>query len=384
MTATAVDINIVNKEKCLKAYPVAASTTIYQGTLVALNSSGYLTSATGGIAQRFVGVASEGVDNSAGANAAKYCKVYSGNSNLFKMTTSGATINDVGRPVYCADNQTVQFASGNMFVGYCAEYVSATVIYVDIEAALWDESSVESIPVAASTTITAGTMVCLSGGYAVPAANTATYVFKGVAVTGADNSAGSAGDLSVLVKSKGTFSMTASGLGVTDAKAPVWVSNATTVTTTPGLVYAGVLSRYVSATSAPVIIDDAAAEGWTGAAAVQVARGRYFWIHAYYPTAIANNTVTIVDGLEFPVQFRVLRGYVTCSAAPSGAYVATVTITDGTTPKTVTVTGAAVVGETENINTTYAANTDMDITVAGDNASNAAAGFNIHFLCQEL
>lgn len=384
MTATAVDINIYNKEKLLRAYPVAASTTIYQGSFVALNSSGYLVSATNSYAARFVGVASEGVDNSSGANAAKYCKVYTGNSNLFRVITSGATINDVGRPMYLTDNQTVQFASSNMFVGYCAEYVSATAVYVDIEPALWDESSVESLPVAATTTITAGTMVCLSGGYVVPAANTATYVFRGVAMTGADNSAGSAGDLSVLVKSKGTFSFTASGLGATDAKSHVWVSNSTTVTTTPGLVYAGTLSRYVSATSAPVTIDNAASEPWTGAAANQIARGRYFLINAYYPTAIANNTVTIVDDFEMPVAFRVLRGYVTCSAAPSSSYVATVTITDGSSPKTVTVTGAATKGETENINQTYAADANIDITIAGDNASNAAAGFNIQFVCQEL
>ena len=383
MTATTADINIINKSRGLQSYPVAAATTIYQGSFVALDASGYLISATGVVTQKFVGIASEGVDNSAGAAAAKYCKVYTG-GQLFKVITSGAALAYVGQPVWISDNQTVSFTPANMFGGYCTEYVSATAIYIDIEPAVYTTEDCELIPVAASTTVTAGNIVCLSGGYAVPGANTATYVMKGVALTTANNSGGSAGDLSVLVKTKGKFNFTAAGLAVTDAKAHVWVSNATTVTTTPGLVYAGTLSRYVSATSAPVIIDSATQESWTGAAASQICRGRYFWINAYYPTAIAGDTVTIVDDLEMPVQFRVLRGYVTCTAAPSGSYVATVTITDGTTPKTVTVTGSATKGETENINTTYAADTNIDITIAGDNASNAAAGFNVHFLCQEL
>lgn len=383
MTATSVDINIKNKEKKIQSYPVYQSTTIYQGSFVALNETGYLVSATSSAGVRFVGIASEGVDNSAGSSAGEYCKVYTG-GDLFEVLTSGAALAYVGRPVFIADNQTVTFTPGSVLAGYCREYVSSTKIYIDIEPALYSGDDCVLVPVAASTTVVAGTMVCVAGGYAVPAANTATYVFKGVALTGADNSGGSAGDLSVLVKTKGVFSMVGTSLAVTDNKAQVWVSNATTVTKNPGLVYAGMLSGYSASTVAHLSIDSASQEAWTGAAADQIARGRLFNISAYYPTAIANNTVTVLDGLEMPVAFRVLRGYVTCTAAPSGSYVATVTITDGTTPKTVTVTGAAVAGETENINTTYAANTDIDITVAGDNASNAAAGFNITFVCQEL
>jgi len=384
MTATTVDIDIKNKEKKIRSYPVAASTTIYQGTLVVLNDSGYLTSATGTTSQRFVGIASEGVDNSAGSNAGEYCKVYQG-GDVFELTTSGATLPMEGRPVYAADNQTVSFAGGNTFCGYCKEYVSATKIYVDIEPAIYNGEDCEYVPVAATTTIVAGTMVCLSGGYLVPAANTATFVFKGIAITGADNSAGSAGDLSCIVKTQGLFQVTGSGLAITDVKAPVYVSNATTITTTPGLVYAGVLEKFTAATAAHLRIDSASGESWTGAAASQLARGRYFTICANYSTAaIAGNTVAMLSDFEMPVAFRVLRGYADSVVAPGGAYVATITITDGTTPKTVTITGSAKHGETENINTTYAANTDIDITVAGDNASNAAEGFNVVFLCQEL
>jgi len=61
-------------------------------------------------------------------------------------------------------------------------------------------------PVAAETEIFTGTLVCLDdSGYAVPAADTASYVFVGVAAEGADNSSGSDGDINIKVWRKGVF-----------------------------------------------------------------------------------------------------------------------------------------------------------------------------------
>lgn len=56
------------------------------------------------------------------------------------------------------------------------------------------------VPIAASTKILAGTIVCRnSSGYAVPGSDTASLVTLGIAAEEVDNSSGSAGDLSVNV-----------------------------------------------------------------------------------------------------------------------------------------------------------------------------------------
>ena len=58
-------------------------------------------------------------------------------------------------------------------------------------------------PVAASTTIYEGSIICTSDGYAVPGADTSRYFFAGIAREGADNSDGSAGDINVKVYTRG-------------------------------------------------------------------------------------------------------------------------------------------------------------------------------------
>ncbi len=63
-----------------------------------------------------------------------------------------------------------------------------------------------SVPVAASTRIFAGSLVCVGAdGYAVPAADTAGLLFAGVATAQADNRTGDDGDLSVVVRRRGRF-----------------------------------------------------------------------------------------------------------------------------------------------------------------------------------
>ena len=63
-----------------------------------------------------------------------------------------------------------------------------------------------AIPVAASTTIYAGSLVCTdTAGHAVPAADTSGYTFEGVATEQVDNSSGSDGDLSVIVRRRGRY-----------------------------------------------------------------------------------------------------------------------------------------------------------------------------------
>ena len=136
-----------------------------------------------------------------------------------------------------------------------------TALAADRNTARYD-GKLTGYPVAASTKIYKGSLVCLNAsGYAVAAANTAAYKFVGVAISQADNSSGSNGDINVEVRTEGVFDFVSSGLAVTDVGETVYVSDDQTVTKTVGNnIVVGVLDAYVSATVARVKIGKIAAE----------------------------------------------------------------------------------------------------------------------------
>ena len=94
--------------RAIRSLPVAASTHIYQGTLVALNLSGYLVPASADPSLTVVGVANDEADNSSGAAAAINCAVERG---AFYLTNSSSTAAvseaDIGRDVFAVDDLTV-------------------------------------------------------------------------------------------------------------------------------------------------------------------------------------------------------------------------------------------------------------------------------------
>jgi hypothetical protein len=92
----------------LSPLPLAASTLIFQGTLVALTLLGYLVPASADPSLRVIGVAEETVDNSTGAAGAKTCRVKRGVFGFTNSSSTGAVVDlDVGRFVYAVDDQTV-------------------------------------------------------------------------------------------------------------------------------------------------------------------------------------------------------------------------------------------------------------------------------------
>ena len=92
----------------LKSAPVAAATTIYGGSIVAVNQAGYAVPASADPTLFVVGVAVATADNSAGAAAAILVEIERG---VFSMnnssSTSALTDNDIGRVCYAADDNTV-------------------------------------------------------------------------------------------------------------------------------------------------------------------------------------------------------------------------------------------------------------------------------------
>lgn len=94
--------------RTLPPLPVAASTRIYQGTLVAVNLSGYLVPASADPTLRVLGRAEQEVDNSAGSAGAKTCKVKRGVFGWANSSsTSAVTDAHIGRTCYAVDDNTV-------------------------------------------------------------------------------------------------------------------------------------------------------------------------------------------------------------------------------------------------------------------------------------
>ena len=123
-----------------------------------------------------------------------------------------------------------------------------------------------SVPVAASTRIFAGSLVCVNaGGFGVPAADTAGLLFAGVATAQADNRTGGNGDLSVVVRRRGRFRFTsASALSQAALGARVCAVDDQTVASadhTSHDVAVGVVDKVESADTAWVSIDAAVLAG---------------------------------------------------------------------------------------------------------------------------
>lgn len=94
------------------AIPVAAATTIYQGSLVAVNTAGYAVPASATASLIVIGVAETAKDNSAGS-AGDLSVVARRGAFYFANSSTTAAVSDahVGRPCYAVDDNTVAIHS---------------------------------------------------------------------------------------------------------------------------------------------------------------------------------------------------------------------------------------------------------------------------------
>lgn len=131
----AVTANQLTKrqEGCRKSYPVAASTTLYEGALSFLSVTGYIDDDTATGVNKFAGVNVAYVDNSSGSAGDVQGEVYA--DGVFELTGTGFTQASVGLDVYATDNYTVTCApsASGVKIGRCEGYVSSTKILVDID-----------------------------------------------------------------------------------------------------------------------------------------------------------------------------------------------------------------------------------------------------------
>lgn len=120
------------KDDVVEAYKVKASTKIYKGALVAVDSSGYVVTGVS-TAVRIVGVAYETIDNSSGASGDLSIRVW--RTGSFQFNASGMAVTNIGAKVYVTDDNTVTLtATSNIQVGVITEFLSATSVRVALTA----------------------------------------------------------------------------------------------------------------------------------------------------------------------------------------------------------------------------------------------------------
>lgn len=179
MTALANDRNTLWKELGLKAFPVAASTLIYDKSIVCLNASGYAVRGADAVGYTTVGMADSRADNLTGGNGDKWVLVKS--PIVAKFAATSITQAMVGKTMYVVDDQTFDDAVGTngITAGVLVEYVSAT------EG--WIQMSPTVAPLLSGLTSSAAELNILDG-----ATLTVTELNKLAGVTGGTTSASKA------------------------------------------------------------------------------------------------------------------------------------------------------------------------------------------------
>lgn len=120
------------QEGILNNVKIAASTTIYKGSIVAFNTAGYAVKGADTASFVFAGIAMETVSNGTVAGE-KEVRVW--NEGIVELNCASATQAWVGQSVYIVDDNTVALAAtttNDVIVGKVVGFVSATKVRVKI------------------------------------------------------------------------------------------------------------------------------------------------------------------------------------------------------------------------------------------------------------
>lgn len=114
----------------LRSFQVAAAAHVHKGALVGVNAAGYARPLVAG--DTFVGLAYEEMDNAGGEDGAVALRVYTVGD--FGASVAGATMADIGRPVFASDDEIFTFdGSGHTYLGVVADVVAAGEIILRID-----------------------------------------------------------------------------------------------------------------------------------------------------------------------------------------------------------------------------------------------------------
>lgn len=115
----------------LADHPVLTNIDILEGCAVGDNGAGYARKLNAG--DKFLGFALRRANNNPGASGAINCQVRS--RGAIQLVVTGAVITDLGQPVYASDDDTFVFTpTGNSFIGFTRQFVSAGVMIVEYDA----------------------------------------------------------------------------------------------------------------------------------------------------------------------------------------------------------------------------------------------------------
>ena len=135
MSALTADRVTVREDGNKNYGPVAASTTVYGGSLAMQNASGYIVPGADTASCVFAGVVPvDGQVVNSGANGAKSVELLT--EGVFHFAASGLTAADVGAPLFLVDDQTVALAAtttNDVRVGTLARFISATKAAVRLD-----------------------------------------------------------------------------------------------------------------------------------------------------------------------------------------------------------------------------------------------------------
>lgn len=130
-------MDVAMKDGIIQPYPVKASTTIYQGMLVAVDATGYLIPcpANVGKTNRFIGVAADGTLAQGASDGAVKVPVFL--MGLFHYACTGASVAKIGAPVYVTDNNTLTVTDpgDGKIVGHIVNYTTSGKAWVKFQTA---------------------------------------------------------------------------------------------------------------------------------------------------------------------------------------------------------------------------------------------------------
>jgi hypothetical protein len=128
MTALSADAQVpIAASQYMRQYPVVAADVCYKGGFAGIDPAGYVKPFEPG--DLFVGIFNGTVDNSAGTAGAKTADVITGGD--FEFTLTGATLDDIGKPVFATDDATLAFSGHpDAFVGKVINYMTTNTALI--------------------------------------------------------------------------------------------------------------------------------------------------------------------------------------------------------------------------------------------------------------
>lgn len=127
MAALTASFETYEKPGLVVSYKLAA-VKIFKGSMVGVNSSGYLTKMDHGTANlKFVGVANETVDNSAGNAGDKSLNVTKSGSFVLKANGFTPAVGDLGKEVYAYSDWEIQAVT----TGLSNQYKVGTIVSIE-------------------------------------------------------------------------------------------------------------------------------------------------------------------------------------------------------------------------------------------------------------